>query len=155
MKEKILSVQVLCDEFCPEVRSKKMRVVLVPFTGEAFGPYFNGKIIGPGVDTQKFSGEHEMVLSARYMLEGKDHTGQKCRIFIENTLHDENGWHPIIVTDKPGTGRMGGHSPLSHGGWCSRWSIGTDLQGSVNSFCRIHIKKGQRNDHEFHPEHQK
>ncbi len=99
MKEKILSVQVLCDEFCPEVRSKKMRVVLVPFTGEAFGPYFNGKIIGPGVDTQKFSGEHEMVLSARYMLEGKDHTGQKCRIFIENTLHDENGWHPIIVTD--------------------------------------------------------
>ncbi len=33
------------------------------------------------------------------MLSGVDAQGQNCKIFIENSLNDESGWHPVIVTD--------------------------------------------------------
>lgn len=26
-------------------------------------------------------------------------SGNACRIFIENSRHDKEGWHPMIVTD--------------------------------------------------------
>ena len=98
MKELPLSVDVKCLD-APSVQGRKMKVVMIPFTGKGYGEYFNGEIIGTGCDTQKITNDGRAVLSARYMLEGTDRAGQKCRIFIENTVHDENGWHPVIVTD--------------------------------------------------------
>lgn len=96
--ELILSIQVLCTDAWA-VEGKAQKVVMVPFTGSASGKYFNGKIIGSGCDTQKYPKNGEGTLSARYMLEGKDFTGADCRIFIENSNHDSDGWHPVIVTD--------------------------------------------------------
>lgn len=99
MKELLLSIDVHCHESIA-VKGKETEVVMIPFTGKAYGDYFNGEIIGNGVDTQKIdikSGECR--LSARYMLQGTDKDGESCRIFIENSLHDEKGWHPMIVTD--------------------------------------------------------
>lgn len=61
---------------------------------------FNGEIIGTGVDTQKYDiNSDKCSLSARYMLQGTDKDGKECGIFIENGLKDQNGWHPMIVTD--------------------------------------------------------
>ena len=40
-------------------------------------------------------------LSARYMLEGKDSSGNACRVFIENEGSRETGFRPEIVTDSP------------------------------------------------------
>ena len=97
MKELLLSVRVKCLD-APEVQGHKMKVVMIPFTGTGYGEYFNGEIIGTGCDTQKITPDGA-VLSARYMLEGTDREGEKCRVFIENSLHDEKGWHPVIVTD--------------------------------------------------------
>ncbi|SDB05311.1 hypothetical protein SAMN02910317_00199 [Ruminococcaceae bacterium FB2012] len=99
MKELLLTIDVVCSQGL-SVKGGETEVVMVPFTGRAFGEHFSGRIIGPGVDTQKFglkSGEG--TLSARYMLQGTDSEGCPCRIFIENSIHDEAGWHPMLVTD--------------------------------------------------------
>lgn len=60
-------------------------VVMIFFTGYVTGPYFQGEVLEGGVDTQvigKFGDRHH--LSARYMLQGKDYTGEDCQIYIEN-----------------------------------------------------------------------
>ncbi|MBQ6959489.1 MAG: DUF3237 family protein [Clostridia bacterium] len=74
-------------------------ILMIPFTGTAGGPWFTGRVIGPGVDTQKISKDGKAALSARYMLEGTDKSGQACRIFIENQGSFDTGFKPQIVTD--------------------------------------------------------
>ncbi|MBR3741798.1 MAG: DUF3237 family protein [Clostridia bacterium] len=82
-----------------QVKGSARDIVMIPFTGAAGGPWFTGKIIGPGVDTQKISKDGKAALSARYMLEGRDKSGQSCRIFIENQGSFDTGFQPMIVTD--------------------------------------------------------
>ncbi len=99
MKKLLLTVQVDCGEPL-SVRGSEKEVVMVPFCGYAYGEDFNGKVMGTGVDTQKYSlSGGEKTLSARYILEGKDKTGTQCRIFIENELRNNGCWQPCIVTD--------------------------------------------------------
>lgn len=76
-------------------------VCMIEFGGTATGSYFNGEVIGTGVDTQKIEKSKEMILSARYMLEGKDSAGNNCRIFIENNGSDFNNCKPTVYTDSP------------------------------------------------------
>lgn len=83
------------------VKGKLHDVCMLLFTGEAKGRYFNGKVIGTGVDTQKISKNGNMILSARYMLEGKDIDGKDCRCFIENNGCFNSGFIPEFVTDSP------------------------------------------------------
>ena len=101
MKQLILTIEVKCLEGI-SVKGQDTLVTLLPFTGRAFGEHFSGQVLGNGVDTQKTdlkSGKCR--LSARYMLEGTDSAGSSCRIFIENSIQDEDGWHPVLVTDSP------------------------------------------------------
>ena len=93
----ILTILVKCLEPY-SVQGKTTTVVMVPFTGTAEGRFFNGTILGQGCDTQHYV-NGKGGLSARYMIEGVDIAGQKCRIFIDNSEQDENGFHPKIVTD--------------------------------------------------------
>lgn len=74
-------------------------VVMLAFEGSSDGPNFTGKTIGPCVDTQRYNTEGKGGLSARYMLEGTDNTGEKCRIFIENNGPDLEHCIPTILTD--------------------------------------------------------
>lgn len=79
----IMTIKIVCG--APyNVMGGKCAVVMVPFGGKAFGPYFSGDIIGTGVDSQRIT-RGGAQLSARYMLEGEDCEGEKCRIFIENS----------------------------------------------------------------------
>lgn len=87
----------ITDTVC--VKGRLHDVCMLSFTGEARGRYFNGKVIGTGVDTQYSSKDAHMVLSARYMLEGKDIDGKECRCFIENNGSFDKGFIPEIVTD--------------------------------------------------------
>ncbi len=96
----LLVVDVCCDPPLA-VRGNTGSAVMIPFSGAAGGPYFNGRIIGPGVDTQRISPDGTATLSARYMLEGEDAEGRTCRIFIENQGSSGTGFHPMIVTDSP------------------------------------------------------
>ncbi len=78
-------------------------VVMIPFTGEVTGKYFEGRVLPGGYDTQ-IIGKHgdSHTLSARYMLEGKDYSGEDCMIFIENNGKIYNKTKDILFRTYPG-----------------------------------------------------
>lgn len=67
-----------------KVISSDGKINMVSFDGETQTKWFEGKTIPGGVDTQKYLNGREGALSARYILEGTDCSGQKCRLFVEN-----------------------------------------------------------------------
>lgn len=81
------------------VKGSKEDVCMIDFLGTAEGKYFNGRVMGTGTDTQHISKDGKTRLSARYILEGADISGEQCRIFIENNGSFEEGFVPRIVTD--------------------------------------------------------
>ena len=96
----LLEIRVACGEAL-SVKGQTMSVVMIPFTGVSEGPYFFGKTLGTGVDTQKIGKDGSFLLSARYMLEGEDCEWNACRIFIENQGNEQEGFVPRVVTDSP------------------------------------------------------
>ncbi len=104
--EKIFDIIVNMGETL-SVYGKYSDIHMISFTGTAVGKYFNGTVIGSGVDTQKVSkADGTAFLSARYMLEGIDADGEKCRIFVENNGSPESGYRPLIVTDSKALARL-------------------------------------------------
>ena len=100
MDELLLEIKVAIEEPLKVAGSEKT-IVMIPFTAEASGPSFTGRVIGPGVDTQTIGQDGKAFLSARYMLEGTDAVGNSCRIFIQNQGNFETGLVPTVVTDSP------------------------------------------------------
>lgn len=98
--EMLLQIRVRCEEPVT-VSGAKQKIVMIPFSGDASGELFNGRVIGTGVDTQRIDADGHAVLSARYMLEGTDAAGNACRVFIENQGSWDTGFTPTIVTDSP------------------------------------------------------
>jgi hypothetical protein len=83
--EEVLTVHVVIEKTSELRNSDYDSVVMISFTGTVTGKYFEGIVLDGGVDTQiieKFGDRHS--LSARYMLQGIDFTGQTCKIYIEN-----------------------------------------------------------------------
>ena len=96
----LLEITVACEEPV-SVKGQETTIVMIPFTGTVDGPFFKGKTVGTGVDTQKIGTDGTFLLSARYMLEGTDAEGNACRIFVENQGNEQTGFVPRIVTDSP------------------------------------------------------
>lgn len=98
----ILRVDVSLNDFM-EVNGAGHSACMVMFSGTADGPYFQGKILPHGVDTQMRTEGKPVTLSARYILEGTDDQGKPCRIFIENNGTEDPDHvirtRPVIVTD--------------------------------------------------------
>ncbi len=115
MKEQLLlKISVTTGE-CVNVSGGGRNVSLVPFGGEADSDLFTGAVLGEGVDRQMTEGGVTQ-LSARYMLEGRDLSGGRCRIFIENNgSSDQLSTAPQITTD----GRLIG------------WLNNASLRGSI------------------------
>ena len=83
--EEVLTVHVKIEKTIEMKSDNVDDVLMIMFNGSADGKYFKGEVLPGGIDTQiigKFGDRH--TLSARYMLEGKDYTGESCKIFIEN-----------------------------------------------------------------------
>ncbi len=101
MKE-VFSVDVVIDSSY-EVKSEGGDACMITFHGESNCENFKGKILPGGVDTQKQFAYGERTLSARYILEGVDYTGEHCRIFIENNGYFQKDGtiktEPMILTD--------------------------------------------------------
>lgn len=98
-KEKLLTLHINCTDSI-EIKGEKDTVRQILFDGYAEGEYFNGKILPGAVDTQTEGYEKSGVLSARYMLEGKDTTGNTCRLYIDNKgVIGEELTCPHIITD--------------------------------------------------------
>lgn len=83
--EEVLTVHVVIGKTINLRNDDGDSVVMISFTGHVTGKYFEGSVLEGAVDTQiigRFGDRHS--LSARYMLQGTDHTGQACEIYIEN-----------------------------------------------------------------------
>lgn len=74
-------------------------VIMIPFSAETVGEYFTGHTICNSVDTQIKKKDGSFSLSARYMMEGTDGSGNKCRLFIENNGTSMDDCKPKIYTD--------------------------------------------------------
>jgi len=83
----IMEVFVEFDGEICSLKTSGQEVTMIPFTGTVRGEIFNGRVLHGGTDTQRVNLSGVRHMSARYMLDGEDYTGAKCRIFIEN-----NGW---------------------------------------------------------------
>lgn len=97
MAELMVTINVTTYE-AQMLEGRNSRVVMIPFSCEAEGNYFNGKSVADGVDTQ-ISTAGGFSLSARYMLEGTDRNGRRCRLFIENNGTSLDNCIPKIYTD--------------------------------------------------------
>lgn len=100
--EEVLTVHVIPEEPITLNNDNGDTVVMIPFTGSVTGKYFEGRVLPGGIDTQiigKQGGSH--TLSARYMLEGKDYTGEPCKIFIENNGNIHKKINDILFRTYP------------------------------------------------------
>lgn len=95
-----MEIRVKCEESL-RITGATKDIVMIPFTGEATGPFFTGHVKGTGVDTQKIEKNGTPFLSARYVLEGKDYAGNACSVFVENQGSWGGTFVPMIVTDSP------------------------------------------------------
>ncbi|WP_078551641.1 DUF3237 family protein [Bacillus alkalicellulosilyticus] len=83
--EEVFTVHVKIEKTIELSNNDGDSVVMISFSGNVKGKYFEGTVLEGGIDTQiigKCEGQH--TLSARYMLQGRDSNGQDCEIYIEN-----------------------------------------------------------------------
>lgn len=96
---KVMTLYIDCYDFIT-VEGTDKKVCQILFDGKAKGDYFIGRVLPGGVDTQLINADGSGTLSARYILEGYDRSGQQCRIFVENNaLLNCSGTKPTIITD--------------------------------------------------------
>lgn len=85
---------------CSAMESDETRVYMLMFDGTCEGAYFNGTILDGGVDTQVHNDALDIhTMSARYVMEGTDHEGKPCRIFVDNSA-SPRGEEKLITTPK-------------------------------------------------------
>ncbi|MCW3790136.1 DUF3237 domain-containing protein [Paenibacillus sp. LS1] len=100
--EELFTVHVNIEKSLDLQNSEGDSVVMIPFTGSATGKYFEGIVLGGGVDTQiigKNGDPH--TLSARYMLQGTDNTGHSCKIYIENNGNIDKALKTALFRTSP------------------------------------------------------
>lgn len=102
---------------CHEVVSGDRTVRMLTFDGTCDGPFFKGKILPGGVDTQRGYADGIGTLSARYLLVGVDCEGNPCKLFIENNAEFNADTVPSIVTDSP----------------CLKWLENAKLRGRIET----------------------
>ena len=83
MLKEVLTVNVeIKEEYEVEGQTGSAKMIL--FGGNIDCKAFKGKILPGGVDTQRQRPGENVMLSARYIAEGNDSEGNKCKLFIEN-----------------------------------------------------------------------
>ncbi len=113
----VLTIDVELDEIY-EVNGTAGKASMLLFHGECDCENFKGRILPRAVDTQKEPAGEPRLLSARYILEGKDSSGDNCRIFIENnSVPNSEYTSPVIYTDSSNL----------------KWLESANLYGSITS----------------------
>lgn len=100
--EELFTVHVNIEKSIELHNSVDESVVMITFTGNVTGKYFEGLVLDGGVDTQiiREQGNYH-TLSARYMLQGTDYTGQTCQIYIENNGNMDNTLKTALFRTAP------------------------------------------------------
>ena len=86
-RKQILDLHIEANGPAVHMQGENTEVLMVPFKGSVQSEIFNGIVEPCGVDTQIVNAAFVRHMSARYMLTGKDSTGQDAHIYVEN-----NGW---------------------------------------------------------------
>ena len=89
-------------------------VNLLHFHARAEGALFNGETVSDGVDTQIFDDGH-FSMSARYLLEGIDSEGNRCRVFIENNGTTLEDCRPKLYSDSKALAYLNGRELTASG----------------------------------------
>ena len=92
----ILDIKIEANGPAVHLQSENGEVLMIPFKGSVKSDLFNGIVEPCGVDTQVVNAAHVRHMSARYMLTGKDSTGQDAHIYVEN-----NGWFDDLTKTMP------------------------------------------------------
>ena len=102
MKEEVLTIDIIVTGM-NEVKGTTGEACMILFEGNVDCKNFKGKVLPGGVDTQKQWYGESRSLSARYIIQGEDFTGEACSIFIENNgAFEMDGsivTHPRILTN--------------------------------------------------------
>lgn len=70
------------------------KAVIIPFGGYTESEYFKGRILPGAADVQTVDAAGIRHMCAKYMFEGTDGQGNKCRLFVENNGYFEPGSSP-------------------------------------------------------------
>ena len=87
MSEKLIMKVFVNTKERQRIESHAGTILMILFDGTVSGEIFNGVLLPDGMDMQHIDVNGVKHMSARYMAEGKDCTGAKCRIYIENNGH--------------------------------------------------------------------
>lgn len=97
--ELVFKVKIFLDEI-KEVRGTTRCGRMIFFHGKIDSALFKGEIVNAGVDFQLETKEHFM-LSARYLLEGRDASGRSCSLLIQNEAREDADNMPRDLITKP------------------------------------------------------
>ena len=95
-RKPIMDIKIEANGPAIHLQGENGEVLMVPFKGSVKSDLFNGIVEPCGVDTQVVNAAHVRHMSARYMLTGKDSTGQDAHIYVEN-----NGWFDDLTKTMP------------------------------------------------------
>lgn len=95
-RKPIMDIKIKANGPAIHLQGENGEVLMVPFKGSIKSDLFNGIVEPCGVDTQVVNAAHVRHMSARYMLTGKDSTGQDAHIYVEN-----NGWFDDLTKTMP------------------------------------------------------
>ena len=70
------------------------KAVIIPFGGYTESEYFKGRIRPGAADVQTTDAAGIRHMCAKYMFEGTDQKGNRCRLFVENNGYFERGSSP-------------------------------------------------------------
>lgn len=100
--QEVLSIDVVLGQI-ETVKGKSGEITMILFHGTFSCELGTGRVLPGGVDTQIQRKGEKKILSARYILEGKDKEHKLFRIFVENNGICTDGealrTYPIIYTD--------------------------------------------------------
>ncbi len=86
MDKAIMTFKIFFEEKdISSLQGQGQSVTMIPFSGSVESELFTGSILPGACDVQTEDAAKIRKLSARYMFEGKDSEGNKCKLFVENT----------------------------------------------------------------------
>ena len=86
-----------------EMKNSEQIVKIISFGGICDSKYFQGKVMSGGTDVQILKKDGTGTVSARYILEGTDRSGARCKVYVANEgiidIAGQMQTNPKILTD--------------------------------------------------------
>lgn len=109
MSQPVMIFHVIIDRSAiSELEAVNGKAVIIPFGGYTESEIFKGRILPGAADVQTLDASGIRHMCAKYMFEGIDQEGRKCRLFVENNGYFERNSqpspfhaYPVFLSDSP------------------------------------------------------